>query len=125
MFILIGETMCPDELKRHSKYNNTSGINRKTAFGNTLCDHIYIFFQYYIEFNIQYFSIIENIAFNTDFNIAIQFNVNIIFTNPTNGLNFLPIVLLIFSDFTCKYGVLCMYYGSLIPRPYFPVSVRA
>ena len=43
MFILIGETMCPDELERHSEYNNTSDINRKTAFGNTLCDYIYIF----------------------------------------------------------------------------------
>ena len=53
MFILIGKTMCPDELKRHAEYNNTSGINRKSAFGDTLCDHIYIFFQYSIEFNIQ------------------------------------------------------------------------
>ena len=43
-FMLIGKTMCPDELKRHPEYNNTSGINRKTAFGNTLCDHIHIFF---------------------------------------------------------------------------------
>ena len=78
MFILTGETMCPDELKRHSKYTNSNGINRKTAIGNTLCDHIYIL----IEFNIQYFSLTENIAINTDFNIAIQLNINIL-TNPT------------------------------------------
>ena len=75
MFILTGETMCP---KRHSKYNNTSGINRKTAFGNT---HLH---------NIQYFSIIETIAFNTDFNIAIQLNINIL-TNPILIHHFLHI----------------------------------
>ena len=50
MLILIGGITCPDELKRHSKYNNTSGINRKTAFGNTLLiillNSIFNIFQY-------------------------------------------------------------------------------
>ena len=70
MFILIGGITCHDEIKSTLNTIIQVVLNRKTAFGNTLCDHIYInFFS-----NIQYFSIIENIAFNTDFNIAIQLN---------------------------------------------------
>ena len=72
MLILIGETMCPDQLKKHSKYNNTSGM--LLAVHYVIIIIIYIFSNIFIEFNIQYFSIIESIAFNTDFNIVIQLN---------------------------------------------------
>ena len=51
MLILIGETMCPDQLKKHSKYSNTSGMLLAVHYVIIPC--IYIFSNIFIELNIQ------------------------------------------------------------------------